>query len=101
MQQKLRSRAMRLRTLLSKAANGLVLTDAVLPWPATDVVQARLALYEFFAAFTRGARVVELTAGTGFGAAHLARTGHPASVTAFDSNARLVAYAEIRETTSR
>lgn len=93
MQQKLRSGATRLRSLLSKAANGLMLTDAVLPWPITDVVQARLSLYEFFAAFTRGARVVELTAGSGFGAAHLARTGHPLSVTAFESNRRLAAYA--------
>jgi predicted SAM-dependent methyltransferase len=95
MHQNLRKRAKRIQNIVRKISSGLALTDVLLGDSATDLVQARLSLYDFVSSFSLRGRVVDLTAGSGFGAAHLAER-HALSVVATDHRPSVVNYARSR-----
>jgi SAM-dependent methyltransferase len=57
-----------------------------------DLFQAHLSIYWFFAGFVQNRRVLDLGCGTGYGAAHLLKSGAPA-VLGLDQDPRSIAYA--------
>jgi SAM-dependent methyltransferase len=69
--------------------------ENVSPEVPNDLFQAHLSIYGFFARFVQGRRVLDLGSGTGYGAAHLRRSG-AVEVVGIDRDRRAVAYARSR-----
>ena len=83
----------RAMNLARKLACGLTpFGENVSPEVPSDLFVAHLSIYHFAAAFARGARVLDLGCGAGYGSAHLSRAG--ASVVGLDLDARNIRYAQ-------
>lgn len=85
----------RARNALTKLASGLsLLGENITPDVPNDLYQAHASIYQFFAPFCAGRRVLDIGCGAGYGAALLAREA--AEVLAFDLDPRNVRYARRR-----
>jgi SAM-dependent methyltransferase len=84
------------RNVARRVRCGLPLhAENVSPEVPNDLFQAHLSIYEFFARFVQGRRVLDLGSGTGYGAAHLRQAG-AAAVVGIDRDRKSVAYARAR-----
>lgn len=86
----------RSRNAARRLLRGLPLhAENVSPEVPNDLFQAHLSVYEFFARHVAGGRVLDLGSGTGYGSAHLRRSG-AAEVVGIDRDPRSVRYARER-----
>lgn len=84
------------RNALRRVRSGLPLrAENVSPEVPNDLFQAHLSIYWFFARFAAGKRVLDVGSGTGYGTAHLRRSG-AAEVVGVDRDRKSVAYAATR-----
>ncbi|MBV9493852.1 MAG: class I SAM-dependent methyltransferase [Acidobacteria bacterium] len=85
----------RVRNRWRKLRSGLTLFgENISPEVPNDLYQAHLSIYEFFAGFCAGKRVLDVGCGAGYGTAHLAP--HASSILGIDFDRRNVRYARRR-----
>lgn len=93
----IRRQAQRGRNAFRRMRCGLPLyaAESVSPEVPNDLFQAHLSIYWFFAHFTEGRRVLDVGCGTGYGTAHLRRTGATEAI-GIDRDRKALAYARTR-----